>query len=251
MDPNLIDLTKKVESILDLRKIADVKAQVCLAIDASGSMTGLYGNGTVQKTVNRVSAVAVKFDDNQELDVFVFSNGVREAAAARPEMFGTYVDKHIIKAGLAEFGGTNYAPFIHEVVKKYFTASVISSVTEAATGIFGALKGLFASKPAAPAQQPTTGAKSASGLPIFCIVVTDGENYDQSETTALLKAMQDKNVYFQFVGIGRENFSYLKRTADALPNVGFYALENLESVKDMELYKNLLSEEFAAWVKKF
>jgi hypothetical protein len=97
----------------------------------------------------------------------------------------------------------------------------------------------------------SSGNKSTSGLPVLVIVVTDGENFDKAETTALLAGMQDKDIYWQFVGIGSERFAYLKKIADDLPNVGFFSIENIETVKDMELYKNLLNEEFAAWVKKF
>lgn len=242
----LIDLTKKVEVVLDLRKISSsVKAQVCLAIDGSGSMNSLYRNGTVQKTVDRISAVAVKFDDNQELDVMVFSNDVNEAKSATPEMFGSYVDKELLKKNLVQFGGTDFAPFINKVVENYFSANTFASVS---SSILGALKNIFSpNKPVAP----VTSSKSTSGFPIFCIVITDGENSDQDKTTALLKAMQDKDIYWQFVGIGHENFRYLKKVANDLPNVGFFEIKDLTNVKDMELYKELVSEEFASWIKKF
>lgn len=243
----LIDLTKKVETVLDLRKISqNVKAQVCLAIDGSGSMTTLYRNGTVQKTVNRVSAVAVKFDDNQELDVMVFSNGVNEAKSATPEMFGSYVNEELLNKKLVQFGGTEFAPFINQVVENYFSASTFASVS---SSIVGALKSIFSSNKTVTA--PVTSSKSTSGFPIFCIVITDGENSDQDKTTALLKAMQDKDIYWQFVGIGHENFRYARKIADELPNVGFFQIKDIENVKDMELYKELLSVEFAEWIKKF
>jgi hypothetical protein len=243
---DLIDLTKKVEVVLDLRKIStDTKAQVCYALDGSGSMTSLYNNGTVQRVMDRISAIAVKFDDNQELDVMVFSNGVTEAESATPEMFGSYVKTELLNKGKVPFGGTNFAPFINKVVENYFSPSILAGVTS----VLGALKGVFGfgSKPAAP----TTGGKSTSGYPIFCIVMTDGENSDPDESRKLLSAMQDKDIYWQFVGIGHENFRFLKKIADELPNVGFFEIKDIETVKDMDLYKSLVNEEFAAWIKKF
>lgn len=246
----LIDLTKKVEVVLDLRKISDVKAQVCLAIDYSWSMKTLYQNGTVEKTIGRISAVAVKFDDNGELDVLVFEDGVREASPATPRNFGSYVSNNILNQGW-RMGGTNYSPFIQKAVENYFDRNIASAVVDNAKGILGALKNAFGfgKKEIVPAA--STGAKSKSGFPVLVIIVTDGENFDKSETTALLTQMQDKDIYWQFVGIGYERFSYLQKIANDLPNVGFFSIPNIETVKDMELYKNLLSEEFAAWVKKF
>lgn len=204
----------------------------------------------MQKVVNRLSAVAVKLDDNNELDVLVFDDGVREAEAATPDKFGNYVQNCIL-AKRWNMGGTNYAPFIKKAVENYFDPSTATAVMENAKGILGALKGIFGFGSKTEAPKPAGSSKSKSGFPILCIVITDGENFDKNETTALLTQMQDKNIYWQFVGIGHETFSYLKETADKLPNVGFFPIENLETVKDMELYKQLLNEEFAAWMRKF
>lgn len=253
MSADLIDLTKKVQVVLDLRKISgEVKAAVGLCIDGSGSMGSLYARGVVQNVVNRIMAVACKFDDNQELDVWVFSNGVKEAEPAVPAMFGTYVQDELLRKSLVDMGGTEYAPFIRSVIQKYFTANGATKAKEAAKSIFGALKSIFTSD--APASTPApqaTGSVAACGYPVFIIVITDGENSDQGVTAGLLQSMQDKDVYWQFVGIGNENFRYLQNIADKLPNVGFFAIKDIEAVKDMELYKELVSEEFAAWINKF
>lgn len=264
MNQQLIDLTKKVEVVLDLRKIADLKAQVHLTIDGSGSMDYLYRNGTVQKTVDRLSAVAVKFDDNQELDVSIFSSGVNEAEPATPAMFGSYVDQELLRKNLVPFGGTYYVPFINLVVEKYFSQTLVAEVKTimekveiASKGVFGALKDALFGKKTEEVEKEVTTTKtvstdrSVSGLPIFVIVITDGENGDQSATTALLKKMENKNVYWQFVGIGNTRFPYLEQVAKELPNVGFFSIQDLATVKDMDLYKQLVSEEFAKWAKKF
>ena len=253
MSQELLDLTKKVDVVLDLRKIPEtVKAQVCLALDGSGSMTSLYNNGTVQKTVNRISAVAVKFDDNSELDVMVFSNNVNEAKSATPEMFGAYVQTELLKKNLVQFGGTEFAPMINQVVENYFSPTIMNSIVESSGSILRALKGIFSSSKPEPAKTVNTSSKSTSGYPIFCIIITDGDNSDKTETTKLLEHMQDKDIYWQFVGIGNDTrFDYVRNLGDVLPNVGFFHIPNLEEMKDMELYKNLLNEEFSEWIKKF
>lgn len=43
-------------------------------LDVTGSMRTLYKNGTVQEVVERILAVASKFDDNAALDVWVYDH---------------------------------------------------------------------------------------------------------------------------------------------------------------------------------
>ena len=59
---NKIDMTKHV-------------ARVALAMDYSGSMSNLFYNGSVQETVSRLLPIALRFDDNGELESWLFSNG--------------------------------------------------------------------------------------------------------------------------------------------------------------------------------
>lgn len=57
---NKIDMTKHV-------------ARVALAMDYSGSMSNLFRNGSVQETVSRLLPIALRFDDNGELESWLFS----------------------------------------------------------------------------------------------------------------------------------------------------------------------------------
>lgn len=245
----LIDLTKKVEQVLDLRKMTNVQAQVCLAIDYSGSMDTLYKNGTVQGVVNRIFAIAVKFDDNQELDVLVFSDGVEKAASCDPDMFNNYVYDHIIKCGF-RMGGTNYAPFIRKVINDYFGNHVISKIQESSKSMMDSIKSFFGKKKVETITTVESDDKSISGYPIFVIVVTDGENFDKTDTTALLNGMQNKNVFFQFIGIGEEKFAYLKQISTTLSNVGFFNVKEISKIDDVELYEKLLNEKFCNFIKE-
>ncbi|MFL6555983.1 MAG: VWA domain-containing protein, partial [Bacillus sp. (in: firmicutes)] len=70
-----ISLLKKTAGIvLEKKKLANVVARVGLVLDISGSMRGLYKNGTVQKVVERILAVASQFDDDGSLDIWVYDN---------------------------------------------------------------------------------------------------------------------------------------------------------------------------------
>ena len=75
---NLEKINLQKEQVIDLKKKAGIgsrsQAQVVLALDFSGSMSTLYNNGTVQKTVERILPFGLAFDDNGEVDTYLFEN---------------------------------------------------------------------------------------------------------------------------------------------------------------------------------
>lgn len=57
-------------------------------MDYSGSMSNLFRNGSVQETVSRLLPIALRFDDNGELESWLFSNGSeRLAAVTKRQLF--------------------------------------------------------------------------------------------------------------------------------------------------------------------
>ena len=133
---NKIDMTKHV-------------ARVALAMDYSGSMSNLFRNGSVQETVSRLLPIALRFDDNGELESWLFSNGSERLAAVTKDNYSTYVRKVMNKANMS-MGGTNYAPVLKEMVSYY--------------------------KDIEPSE-----------VPAFIIFITDGENWDTNETNKIVK----------------------------------------------------------------
>ncbi|TGV31079.1 VWA domain-containing protein, partial [Mesorhizobium sp. M00.F.Ca.ET.186.01.1.1] len=63
----MISFVKDVQVVLEKKKLQQVKARVALVLDITGSMRPYYKNGTVQKVVERILAVASQFDDDQTL----------------------------------------------------------------------------------------------------------------------------------------------------------------------------------------
>lgn len=84
----LVNLSKK--SKVDLTKHA---ARVALAMDYSLSMDNLFSNGSVQKTISRLLPIALKFDDNGELESWLFSNGTERLNAVSEDNYKDYVNK--------------------------------------------------------------------------------------------------------------------------------------------------------------
>lgn len=233
---SLIDLTKKVAIVLEKRNMTKVRAQVAMGMDISGSMQELYKHGVVQETVNRLSAVAIKFDDNGVLDSWVFSNETFETEPVTKELFDIYVDQFILQnSKIDKWGGTFFSPLILDMLQHYFPELKPK-------GFIESLSGLFKSK--------STVQESSVVDPVFAMIVTDGENSDKTETMELLKESEKYNIYWQFVGIGSEDFSFLTRAANQLPNVGFFKIEDIKKISDEDLYDKLINEEFSEWIKK-
>ena len=99
----LIDMSKG--SKIDMTKHT---ARVALAMDYSGSMDD---NGSVQETISRLLPIALRFDDNGELESWLFSNGAERLKAANADNYSSYV-KNVMKKAHMYMGGTNYAPVL-------------------------------------------------------------------------------------------------------------------------------------------
>ena len=78
MSINLEKINLQKEKVIDLKKKAGIgsraQAQVVLALDYSGSMSSLYRNGTVQDTVEKILPFGLAFDDNGEVDTYLFQD---------------------------------------------------------------------------------------------------------------------------------------------------------------------------------
>ena len=116
-----VDLQKKLDLrkqlVLDISKkkgIENQKAQVILCLDISGSMDSLYSSGFVQQVLERIVPVAMQFDDNGEMELYLFESNCKKHGnpvtvknvdgLIRREIYGHY-----------EFGGTSYAPPINMI----------------------------------------------------------------------------------------------------------------------------------------
>jgi hypothetical protein len=229
----LINLQKKVDIVLTKRNLINVKAQVALSIDISGSMQDMYRNGTVQKVVDRVLAVATRFDDNGSMDMWTFNTGFDRLEPATETNFNNYVKNEILNNNqVTKWGGTNYGPVLKDVVSYYFPSN------NPVSGFFGKLFG---------GNKPT---QSEGTDPAMLIFITDGENFDEEDAERVMIDAHKKNIYFQLVGIGHERFNFLKRVADKYDNVGFLKINDIETMSEDDLYEGLITQELAEFIKK-
>ncbi|MBJ7472587.1 MAG: VWA domain-containing protein [Solirubrobacteraceae bacterium] len=118
----LIDLRKKVQdsappslvksfdsAVVSLEKqgLVGERAEVVLMLDVSGSSRPLFKNGTYQALVERCLAAGLLFDDNGEIETYLFDSAVHEAETVTLANREGWTDRAITTKGI--FRGTRYA----------------------------------------------------------------------------------------------------------------------------------------------
>lgn len=214
---NVINLDK---CLVDLTKyggpdMTHHEARVAVIMDYSGSMRPLYKNGNIQRTLNRLIPLALRFDDNGELDVWLFHSGFKRLDSMALDNYEDYVEEVMMGSG-ERFGSTSYGPVLTDAYNKYVN-------------------------------------EVPSKVPTFIIFITDGSNNDRKVTNDIIKKTSHQNIFVQFVGIGdMDDFIYLKRLDDLkgrpVDNTGFIEIEDFDNVSDDKLYTELLSQ-YIDWLK--
>ncbi|MFC1434377.1 VWA domain-containing protein [Streptacidiphilus sp. N1-3] len=174
-DRNLLDLTKRAAVTLEKRGLGEHTARVALCLDISASMSMLYRSGKVQALVERVLALGLRFDDNAEVDVFLFGREGHEAGSVGLNSYQGWTDQMLQRWRLE--GGTDYAAAMHLIRKEYF-------------GSGGKRK-----KPHSDRQ------------PVYVMFVTDGHTTSEQATRDHVMSSSYEPLFWQFMGIGRSSKS--------------------------------------------
>lgn len=209
----IIDLSKKAAFAANKYGLEGQRAQVVLVLDISASMNALYKSGMVQRVIERILGLAVAFDDDSQIDLLLFGTNAYQLPAVTLDEIDGYVER-VILAQYKIREATNYAPPLRMLLKKYH------------------------------APQST---------PVFVIFVTDGGNADRPATAQVIRELSSEPLFVQFVGIGKEDFPFLHKLDELsgrlIDNAGFMQVNDLDVIKDAELYNRLLNE-FPSWLVK-
>ncbi|GKU84830.1 VWA domain-containing protein [Niallia sp. NCCP-28] len=208
-------LKKSANIVLEKKKLQNVTARVGLVLDISGSMRSLYKNGTVQKVVERVLAVASQFDDDGSLDIWVYDNEFSRLKSVTEYDFENYVNTYVLENPLIhKFGRNDEPPVMEDIIQKY---------TE----------------------------EDKSEDPAFIVFINDGGCKRTIKKPII--SSSDKPIFWQFIGIGNSNFEVLEKldTMEGrfIDNANFFHIEDAEKITDNELYDQLLNE-FPQWLKE-
>ncbi|MGN7177832.1 hypothetical protein BK139_15090 [Paenibacillus sp. FSL R5-0490] len=208
-------LKKSAGIVLEKKNLTNVTARVGLVLDISGSMRKLYKNGTVQRVVERILAVASQFDDDGALDVWVYDNEFSRLKPVTEHDFEGYVDQYILNNDLIhKFGRNDEPPVMEDVIQKYTS-------------------------------------EDPSKDPAFIVFINDGGCKRTIKKPVV--SSSDKPLFWQFVGIGDSNFEVLEKLDEMdgryIDNANFFHIKDVEAISDSELY-DLLLNEFPDWLKE-
>ena len=85
------------------------------------------------------------------------------------------------------------------------------------------------------------------------IFITDGENSDESATDQIIRELSNYNMFVQFIGIGNEDFNYLKKLDNLSgrnsDNTGFIKVSDMNKLTDEQLYTEILRQ-YKDWLNK-
>ncbi|MEU5521017.1 VWA domain-containing protein [Streptomyces sp. NPDC047860] len=226
---------RKEQVAVSLRKhgAAGITARVILVLDASGSMSFLYSKGTVSDVVERMAAVAAQLDDDGEMQAWTFASNPARLPDLRLGELPEWLRLHV---RVGEMG------LFRRGRKKGLEPSQVDMRD---VGIQNEEQKVIAEVRAFVRNNPAS-------APTLVLFFSDGGVYRNKEIKRELREAVEEPVFWQFVGLGRSNYGVLERF-DTLPgrrvdNVGFFAVDDIGTVPDPELYDRLLSE-FPLWIK--
>lgn len=209
---SVVDLSKKARVELQKKGLGETKSKVVLVLDISKSMNQLFKSGVVQKLIERILALALNFDDDGNIDIMLFGTNAYQLPSVSLNDLEGYVEREVL-AHYKIIEATKYATALKLIQGKY---------------------------------------QGNQSDPVFVIFVTDGNNSDKQESTALITSLSRESIFFQFVGIGKEEFPYLKKLDELqnrfLDNAGFMNIDDISSIDDSALYERLLNE-YPEWLE--
>ncbi|MFM9708446.1 VWA domain-containing protein [Streptomyces galilaeus] len=227
---------RKEQVAVSLRKsgAAGVSARVVLVLDASGSMSFLYSGGVVADVVERMAAVAAELDDDGEMQAWTFASDPARLPDLRLGELPEWLRLHVRVGEMSLFRRS----------KKPRKGLQPGQVDMRSVGIQNEEQKVIA-------QVRDYVRANPAAVPTLVLFFSDGGVYRDAAIEKELRAAAEEPVFWQFVGLGRSNYGVLERF-DTLPgrrvdNVGFFAIDDIRTVPDQELYDRLLSE-FPSWL---
>ncbi|MEU5631558.1 VWA domain-containing protein [Streptomyces rishiriensis] len=226
---------EQVAVSLSKRGATGISARILLVLDASGSMSFLYSKGVVADVVERMAAVAAQLDDDGEMQAWTFASEAARLPDLRLGELPEWLRLHVRVGEMSLFRRS----------KKPRKGLEPGQVDMRTVGIQNEEQKAIAQVRAYVRENPAT-------APTLALFFSDGGVYRDAAIERELRAAVEEPIFWQFVGLGRSNYGVLERF-DTLPgrrvdNVGFFAVDDISTVPDQELYDRLLSE-FPDWIK--
>lgn len=226
-DPGLVSLVKKVEVSLAKKRLVTDRAKVALVLDISISMDRLYASGKMQHFVERAMALGYRFDEDGQIDVFLFGGQDHAYGTVGVDSYRGFVSAMLRHVRLE--GSTYYGKVMRRVRAHYRS-------------------------------QPDWG-----DMPVFVMFVTDGATQDEQLSAQMIKEASREPIFWCFMAIGEarqsvfgasrrpvlpRGFDFLQSLDDMpgrlVDNANFFSVADPSAPSDEEMF-DLLTGEFPEW----
>ncbi|MFD0337646.1 VWA domain-containing protein [Streptomyces sp. NPDC127117] len=227
---------RKQQVLVSLSKhgVPELRARVVLVLDASGSMSGLYRRGTVAGVAERMVAVAAQLDDDGEMQAWTFATNPARLPDLAVGDLPQWLALHVRVGQIFGFGR-----------RKPPRGLVPGQIDMRTVGIQNEEQKVIAEVRAFVRAHPAPD-------PTLVLFFSDGGVHRNREIEQELRAAAEEPVFWQFVGLGSSQYGVLERldtmSGRRVDNVGFFAVDDIETISDQELYDRVLSE-FPSWVR--
>ncbi|WGV48563.2 vWA domain-containing protein [Rhodococcus erythropolis] len=215
-----LDLRKReVAKVLLTKGGNGIRARVVLVIDKTGSMAKQYRTRVVHRVVERMVPVAIQLDDDGKLEPYLYAVSFVKLPEISVHDAEEWSDTYLHLRG--SHGGFNYDKIGAANREVPIMTEILSDLTR-------------------------------GSAPTLVLFFTDGGFSERKEITKLMREASGLPAFWQFVGIGKANYGVLEKLDDldgrVVDNAGFFALDDIDTVDDAQLYTRLLSE-FPDWHK--
>lgn len=210
-----LDLRKReVHRVLLTKGAPSARARVVLVIDKTGSMRRQYSTRVVHRVVERMIPVAIQLDDDGSLEAYLYGSSFARLPDVTVERVDEWSETFLHLDGT--HGGIDYRRIGGYNDEIPIMTEILSTL------------------------------RQDDPVPTLILFFTDGGFSQRRAITDLVRRASGLPAFWQFVGIGRANYGLLTaldelegRTVD---NVGFFELDDIDSVSDADLYARLLGE---------
>lgn len=226
-DPGLVSLVKRAGVQLKKHGLEEHQAKVALCLDISASMQGLYRKGSIDELVRRVLALGFRFDDDGEIDVFLFGKDAHHAGTVTADNYKTFVRDMLRRYPLE--GGTRYGE-VMQMVREHYRSD------------------------------PSFGL-----IPVYVMFATDGDTADRQQSERQMMEAAREGIFWQFMAIGEppEKKGFFGRLLSSdfqflihldtmrnrfIDNANFFLVRDPAEPSDEELY-GLMMAEYPSWLK--
>ncbi|WP_406740492.1 VWA domain-containing protein [Streptomyces atratus] len=227
---------RKQQVLVSLGKhgVPELRARVVLVLDASGSMGGLYRRGTVAGVAERMVAVAAQLDDDGQMQAWTFASNPARLPDLAVGDLPEWLRLHVRVGQTFGFGRRKPPRGLEPGQIDMRTVGIQNEEQKVIAEVRAFVR-------AHPVPDPT-----------LVLFFSDGGVHRNREIEQELRAAAEEPVFWQFVGLGSSQYGVLERF-DTMPgrrvdNVGFFAVDDIESISDQELYDRVLSE-FPSWLR--